>query len=139
MQSAQQHNKRGESIVEVVMSIAIITIGIIGVASAIPYARRFSLTQIRQGQAYALAEAALAQKTGLTYHALDSGTIEDEIALSDNELFTQTVVVAHVDENRSSSAEETGLKQISATIEWKSLYGNANQQITLSSLISDHE
>lgn len=134
-------NKSGITIIEILISITVLSIGILGLIQAFPHAistqRYIELSAI----ASHLSQEKLEELASLGYDEILVGVIEDQEAITiDQESalyhFKRSTVVSLVDENMQQSAQDIGLKKIISTIQWPKLMSNNANSASLTTIVS---
>ncbi|MFA5318381.1 MAG: prepilin-type N-terminal cleavage/methylation domain-containing protein [Patescibacteria group bacterium] len=135
-------NQKGISLIEVVASIAVISIAFFSIINIFP----FSLNNSRAAQnitsAAFLAQAGMEGALSIVYEDLAAGEFESRARLSDDEdsflyKFERETIVSYVDENLEESLEDAGLKKIEVNVYWQSPIGGGEKSYELKTLMSD--
>jgi len=141
--SKSLNNNAGISMLEVVITIAVIAIGIMALTQLFPTSLTSTKTANHETTAVNLAEAKLEEMMSITYDEIPVGTIEAKTRLAtstDNWLYEyqrQTVVTYVEGENLSTSISDTGLKKITTTVYWYTAATDSERQLELHLLIAD--
>ena len=131
--------KRGFSIIEVLVAVAVLSIGLITIIGLFPFSIQANKGAERQSLASSYARAKLEQMLITAYDEINTGTVEVKAALSNDPnnsaygMQRQTVVTL-VDGNLANSGTDVGLKKIVATVYWSNK--GVEQSLTLSSILA---
>lgn len=139
--SKRNKKQKGFSLIEIVIAIFVLSIGILGLATAFPAGSRIQNGLEFQSIANHLAQEELEELLSATYIDLPVGTIENEAILGSLQespfyLFKRTTEVSLVDSNMLPSQTDVGLKKITIVVEWDLPAEGAGQSTTLSTIIS---
>lgn len=134
-------NKKGLSLLEIVITTAVLSVGIIGIVNAFPQGIETTREQELIVIAGELAQAKLEQTASLSYAEITVGAIEDKVhVVTDTSSplykFTRTTTAELVDQNLASSLNDIGLKKVTVTVFWPSVFGNEKSQ-TVATLVSE--
>jgi len=137
-----RHNlNKGFSLIEVVVSISIVTFALFSMLVLLPFSLRVNRSSANLTQATYLAQAAIENSLSISYENLNAGTIESKAKLSadaSNFLynFERETTVAYVDANLNNSVSDIGLKKVSTTVYWQDPADETEKTYTLTTLIS---
>jgi len=134
-------NKSGISLIEALVSIAIILLIIFAIAQIFPLALKINNHAEQETIAANLAQAKIEESFSLNYENINVGTIEAKHRLATDPAnpfyaYQRQTTVEYVDINLSNSATDAGLKLITATVYWQSPAFKSEKNISLKILIS---
>ncbi|MBI2050720.1 MAG: prepilin-type N-terminal cleavage/methylation domain-containing protein [Parcubacteria group bacterium] len=134
-------DNRGITLVEVLISMAVLSIGILGLLQAFPLATRTERSLEMEAIANHLAQEKMESFQALAYEDIAIGTLESGVAAdaditSPFYIFTRTTTVAYVDQNLATSQTDLDLKRISITISWPRPSGAGTSTTSLVTLRS---
>lgn len=137
--SGSTNKSPGFTLIEVLVSIAIMTIGLITVVSIFPFSIRANKSAERQSLASSYARTKLEQLLTIAYDSVGTGTIEARARISNdpqNPAYTleRQTMVTLVDSNLNNSGTDVGLKKIQVTIFWSNRQGGDNSLVLTSIL-----
>lgn len=129
-------DKNGIGLVEVVISMAVIIVGILGLLLAFGRGGGFGKMLYDQSPALEFAQAKIEELSGLTYENVPAGTIENRARMSTSTAdyfynFTRSALVELVDQNLAPSGADIGLKKITVTVYFPTGYSGAEQEVKL--------
>lgn len=132
---------QGITIVEVLISMAVLSIGILGLLRAFPQATIAERTLELEAVANHLAQEKMESFQGLAYEDIAVGALEDSVRVdaditSPFYMFFRATSVAYVDQNLATSQADLGLKRISTTISWPHPSGSGTSTASLVTLRS---
>lgn len=134
-------NNQGITIIEVLLTISILAVGILGLLQAFP--RGISTARELESEAVAnhLAQSAIEGHIAASYDELLPGELENRIHVTPDENnslypYLRSTTIGLVDQNLNPSGQDIGLKKISVTIAWPSVFAGAERSITFTTLIS---
>ena len=135
-------NTRGISLIEVVVSIAIITIAFFSIINSFPFSLNNSRMAQNMTSASYLAQAGMEEVLSIVYEDLTVGEFETRARLSEDEesflyKFERETNISYVDENIEEAVEDSGLKKIEVTVYWQSPIGDGEKTHELKTLVSD--
>lgn len=115
--------KRGFSLIEAVVALGILSLFVGAILAAFPTAFRLIGSGRAATVAAELVQAKIESLRQVAYGDLTLGTYQARQRVDANPAdpfydFYQTVTVTAVDDSLSPSAGETGLKQVTVTLEW---------------------
>ena len=118
-----QRNAAGIGLIEIMISITVLSIGILGLLQAFPQATSTQRTIENQTIANQLAQEKIENFSAIAYENITVGAIENAVRISSDPSseyyrFKRTVIVELVDQNMQASAADIGLKKITVKIEW---------------------
>jgi len=134
-------NQKGISLIEVLISISVLSIGILGLLQAFPHGtsieRDIELTTI----GHHLAQSKIEELISLNYSEILTGLIEDNVRvdLDPNSIFynfKRSTYVTLVDENIQTTETDIGMKKVLVTIYWPSNFGGADRSTSITTLLS---
>lgn len=136
-----KNNTAGVGLIEIILSVAILGIGILGILQAFPQGVATEKHLEYAAMAAQVAQAKLEQLASVPYDSLAPGTLEDQARVSNDPAspfynFFRTTAVALIDQNLAPSAGDVGLKKISLTVGWPAVFGGDQKQISLTTLVS---
>jgi Tfp pilus assembly protein PilV len=129
--------------IEVVVTIAVIAIGIMALTQLFPTSLTSTKSANHETTAVNLAEAKLEEMMSIPYDEVSIGTIEPKtrLATSSSEWlynYQRQTVVTYVDgEDLTTSATDTGLKKITTTVYWQNATTDSERSTELHLLIAD--
>ena len=134
-------NDKGFTLIEIIVSIAIITIAFFGVIGVFPYSLNVNERAQNLTGAVYLTQAGVEKSLSLGYETLGTGVVEAKVRLSSDPTnflypFYRQIVVSYVDTNLVDSVSDTGLKKIVVTVFWQNPLSAQEQQYTLTTLLS---
>lgn len=129
-------DKNGLGLVEVVISMAVITVGLLGLLMAFGRGAGFGKTVQDQSPAWEFAQAKIEELAGLTYENVPAGTIEDRVRMSASTAdyfynFTRSALVELVSQNLAPSGSDVGLKKITVSVYFPAGYAATEQEVKL--------
>lgn len=133
------NNRQGVSLIEIMISITLLAVGILGVIQAFPRGlaaeKDIELVTIAEQ----LAQAKLEQLVAANYDEIPAGTLENGVRVSSNPSsplydFLRTTTITLVDGDLADSITDIGLKKIIVSIERPAIFGNVNRSTTITSL-----
>lgn len=136
-----KNNPAGIGLIEIMLSVTILAIGILGILQAFPQGVATEKHLEYAAIASQLGQAKLEQLASQPYDSLTPGTLESQVHISSDPAssfypFLRTTAVALLDQNLAPSGADVGLKKISITIFWPAVFGGGQKQISLTTLIS---
>ena len=134
-------NNKGISLIEIIISISILSIGILGLLQAFP--RGVATQRIIELESIGnhLAQEKLEEFASFAYDDILVGTLENQIRMSVDQAdpfydYKRTTVVALVDQNLAPSGSDVGLKKITITLTWPRPLSTTDASQTLVTLVS---
>ncbi len=133
------NNKTGITLIEIMISITLLAVGILGVIQAFPRGlaaeKDIELITIAEQ----LAQAKIEQLTATNYDEIAPGALESAVHVSSNPAsplydFLRSSTITLVDSNLNSSVTDMGLKTISVSISRPGVLGNPSQTTTITAL-----
>lgn len=133
------NNKQGITLIEIMISITLLAVGILGVIQAFPRGlsaeKDIELITIAEQ----LAQAKLEQLVAANYGEIPAGALENGVRVSSNPSsplydFLRTTAITLVDSNLADSGADIGLKKIVVSIQRPAIFGNTNRFTTITSL-----
>ena len=130
----------GISLIEIVLTTAILSVGILGLIRAFPQGIATTHEQELIVIAGQLAQAKLEEIASLSYAEIIVGDSENKAhVVADSQdklyLFTRTTTVELVDADLNPTGADIGLKKITITVFWPSVFGTEKSQ-NVTTLIS---
>jgi Tfp pilus assembly protein PilV len=137
-------NKQGITLIEAVVSIAIILVIVITVAKIFPLALKINNHAEQETIATNLAQAKIEETFSLSYDDIAIGTSEAKHRLASDTnnpfyYFQRQTAAEYVDINMNHSDSDTGLKKIVTTVYWQSPVFKSEKNINLQILISQRD
>ncbi len=129
--------------IEVVVTIAVIAIGIMALTQLFPTSLTSTKSANFETAAVNLAEAKLEEVMSVAYDDLAIGTIEPKARLATSSSdwlydYQRQTVVTYVDgEDLTTSASDSGLKKVTTTVYWYNATTESEKSIQLHLLIAD--
>ena len=135
-------NKSGVGLIEIIISISILSIGILGLLQAFPRGTKAMRALELETIANHLAQERIEEFAADSYDDIAVGILESQVRVESDTSspfyrFKRSVVVGFVDEDLIVSAEDIGLKKINVTIEWQRPLDGADDSASLITLISE--
>lgn len=114
--------KRGFSLVEVIISLSVFTLGMLAVLEVTSRSQSLSAMTITRTRAALLAQEGVELAASVSYDSLTVGTYLNEPNLttigSDFTPFSRTVTVQYVDSALNIIQTDKGMKLVTSTINW---------------------
>ncbi|MFA6421986.1 MAG: prepilin-type N-terminal cleavage/methylation domain-containing protein [Candidatus Buchananbacteria bacterium] len=134
-------NNKGISLIEALVSIAIIIIVILAISQIFPLALKISNHAEQETIATNLAQAKIEETFSLNYENIPTGINEAKHRLSTDPnnpfyYYQRQTDVQYVDVDLNDSASDTGLKKITTTVYWQSPIFKTEKNVNLIILIS---
>ena len=134
-------DKKGISLIEASIAIAILLIGIVAAAQIFPLAVKVDNTAEQTTVAADLAQSEIEQIFSKGFENIAVGTIESRhrLAVSSTNPFysyERQTIVDYVDGNINYSATATGIKRISTTVYWRNAVSKTEKNTNVIILIS---
>lgn len=124
----------GFTLIEVLMALAVITIGLVIVLQVFPVGMNVERSNQLETQGALLAQEKIESLLGESYSDVAIGTVLESALASPNEKFSRNTAVSYVNANLQGSASDTGLKKIEVTVSWKSPLKTASKEVKAISL-----
>lgn len=133
------NNKQGITLIEIMISITLLAVGILGVIQAFPRGlsaeKDIELITIAEQ----LAQAKLEQLVAVNYGEIPAGPLENAVRVSSNPSsplydFLRTTAITLVDSDLADTGTDIGLKKIVVSIQRPAIFGNTNRTTTITSL-----
>ena len=134
-------NPKGISLIEVMISIVVLSVGILGLLQAFPHGtsieKDIELTTI----GHHLAQSKIEEIISLNYAEVLTGLIEDNVQVDASPIsnfydFKRSTYVTLVDENIQTSETDIGMKKVLVTIFWPSTFKGSDRSTSITTLIS---
>lgn len=135
-------NSKGFTILELLITIFVLSIGIVGFLQAFPLGTHIAKTSQMTTIATQLAQAKMEEQIPKSYDEISIGIIESKHQLaSPFESYQRETKVSCVDPELELSevvncSPDPGIKKIEVTVFWKSSLGVTEKNIRIASLIS---
>ena len=134
--------KQGISLIEVIIATGILSVGILGLINAFPQGIETTREQELAIIAGQIAQTKLEEIASLSYAEVIPGTIENKartVADLSSPLykFLRSTTAELVDQNLNSSITDIGLKKITVTVYWPSVFNLMEKSQTVVALISE--
>lgn len=134
-------DKQGLGLLEIIIATAILAVGILGIIRAFPQGLATSREQETLVIAGQLSQAKLEEMAGLSYAEITVGSVEDRVQVTADSgdplyKFLRSAAVALVDQNLNESQTDIGLKKITVTVFWPSVFGTEKSQ-SVTTLVSE--
>jgi type II secretory pathway pseudopilin PulG len=122
MKNIFKQNK-GIGLIEIILSISILSVGILGIISAFPRATAIQRSLELNTIANHLAQETMESYNAIAYEDIAVGVLENNLAIDTDTSspffpFAKTTIVDLLDSNLAVTQTDTGLKQITTTISW---------------------
>ncbi len=135
-------NQQGISLIEVMVSMAIITVAFFSIINIFPFSLNNNKSAQNITSAAYLAQAGMETALSVTYENLTVGNFEARIHLATSTdsffyKFERETIVSYVDENLVPSVDDIGLKKVEVNVYWQSPLGASEKKYELKSLVSD--
>ena len=132
-EKVRNKNKQGISLIEIVIATAILSVGILGLFQAFPQGIETSHEQELAVIAGQLGQEKLEELAGLSYAEITIGIIDNKIHVAESASdplykFTRSAASELVDQNLNTSQTDIGLKKITVTVYWPSVFGVEKSQ-----------
>lgn len=119
-----RNNQNGITLIEVLLSVTLLSVGILGLLQAFPRASEAQYALEREVIANHLAQEKLESLMQLAYEDIATGTLENNVAVAPDPQspfhpFYRTTTVQTVDANLSPSGSDVGLKRVMVVISWE--------------------
>jgi len=134
--------RRGFTLVEVAIALAVILIAILAMVKIFPMALKVSTTAEQATVAANLGQAKIEEMFYLDYDNITIGTIETKHRLSADPAnpfyqYQRQTISEYVDSDLNTSVAETGLKRVTVTTYWNSPIMSAERNQDLIILIAE--
>lgn len=133
------HNQAGITLIEIMISITILAVGILGIVQVFPQGisteKSIALASITEQ----LAQAKIEELMSFNYDSLNIGILENKVPIN-NDLsspfynFKRSVVVDLIDNNFNTTSTDIGLKKITVTIYQPENWSNLSQPLEITYL-----
>ena len=136
----KEKNKRGFTVTELLVSIFVLTIGIVGVANSIPMAARIQKTGQAAASAVLLAQSKMEDVISESYDEISTGTVSEAYGFSSHSpSFRRTTQISTFNPNNPSiaPAQDLGIKKIIVSVFWKSPLSISEKEVKLVTLFAD--
>lgn len=134
-------NKKGISLIEATIAIAVLLIGIVAAAQIFPMSVKVNKIAEQTTIAADLAQSEIEEIFSQGFENIPIGTIEPRHRLAGSStnpfyFYERQTVVDYVDSNLNHSVSPTGIKQISTTIYWHNAVSKTEKNTNVKILIS---
>lgn len=134
---AYKKNIAGFTLLEVLIGIAVLTLGLVVSVQAFPFLLNLEREQTMQNTAVFLAQEKIEDKISQSYGSLVS-ELEQESALPAPFVgFSRSTAVFNINSSMATTTFETGLKEVRVWVSFRSPFKSRNQIFELASLIAD--
>jgi Tfp pilus assembly protein PilV len=135
-----KYNNKGVSLVEAMVSVAILATGLLSIATLFPLIIKTSKTSEQETMAANLIQAKVEELFNYGYDNLKTGTIEPKSRLSQDPTnpfynYQREVKIEYLDGNLNNSTSETGLKKITVTVYYNTSHLNLERALPVTVLI----
>lgn len=133
-------NKRGFSILEVLVSLAVLGIAIVFLGSTLPFGITATQKITASTQAVFLAQAKIEELASLPYDELIVDEVDEqslENINSDFEKFSRETKIDYLDQDLNTVEEDGGLKKVEVIVSWRDPIKKTIAQTILTSLRAD--
>ena len=129
-------SRSGITIIEVIISVSILAVGILGLLQAFPRGISTSKDVELATVADQLGQAKIEELMAADYNALTPGTLENQARVESDPTnpfyqFKRTSTVELIDAAFASSGADIGLKKITVTVFWPSILGGTDHSVRL--------
>ena len=141
MSQTSLKSNKGVTLIEILLTTGILTVGLLGILQAFPKGIEAGRDRELASTAQQVAQAKIEELNSVSYSEINTGTIEDEVKVTSDSssplyAFSRTTVVELVDQNFQSSMSDIGLKKITVTVFWPSVFGITQRQQSVVAIIS---
>ncbi|MDP1709929.1 MAG: prepilin-type N-terminal cleavage/methylation domain-containing protein, partial [Candidatus Komeilibacteria bacterium] len=131
-----RHNQAGITLIEILISITLLTVGILGIIRVFPQGLSAEKNIELGSIAEQLGQAKIEELTALDYDSLSTGTLENQVRIGSDASspfynFKRSTAVDLVDANLNSTAIDVGLKKITVTIYQPVNWESSNRSIQI--------
>jgi len=142
MQIDLHKNNQGIGIVEIVISVSVLAVGILGLLRAFPHGISIQHDLDLSAAAHQIAESKIEEYATANYYDISVGILEDQAHVDPIPSgrfydFLRTVEVSLLDEDLIPTGADIGLKKIKVTVYWPRPFGDALGSVSLVTLISE--
>jgi len=133
-------NKRGFSILEVLVSLAVLGIAIVFLGSTLPFGMMATQKITASTQAVFLAQARMEELASAPYDELVVDEVNEQSLENINpdfEKFSRETKIDYLDQDLNIVGEDEGLKKIEVIVSWRDPLRKIVTQTTLTSLRAD--
>jgi prepilin-type N-terminal cleavage/methylation domain-containing protein len=133
-------NKRGFSILEVLVSLAVLGIAIVFLGSTLPFGMTATQKITASTQAVFLAQARMEELASTPYGGLVTEEINEQSLENidpDFKKFSRETKIDYLDQDLNIIEEDEGLKKIEVIVSWRDPLRKTVTQTTLTSLRAD--
>jgi Tfp pilus assembly protein PilV len=136
-----KYNNQGVSLIEAIVSVFILAIGIISIATIFPLIIKTSKTSEQETIAANLIQAKMEELFYYGYDGLETGIIEPKSRLAQDPTnpfynYQREVEISYVDGDLNDSLTETGLKKIIVTVYYNTAQFNLEKALPITVLIA---
>lgn len=134
-------NQSGVTLIEILLSIALLAVGIVGLLSAFPRGIAVDKDLELGTIAQQLAQEKIESLANLSYNEIATGLIENQVRVSADPAnpfyqFKRTTEAEWVDANLATSGNETDLKKATVTVAWPARWGGSDRSVKIVTLIT---
>jgi len=134
-------NNYGLSLIEIMVSLMILTVAFLGLIQAFPFSQAINKTAENATKASYLAQDKIEQLQSLGYSGIVVGTIEAKQRLSADPssylyYFQRQTEVSYVDGDLQTAVSDTGMKKISTTIYYTNSISKTEKSYNITTLVS---
>src|SRR3989344_5941949 len=133
--------KKGISLLEVTIALAILTIGVIYLMTVFPFGLNAARNSEQSTRAAFLAQAKIEEVISAIYGDVATGQgREPSLAALDQDFagFSRQTTANYVDEHLAASADDEGLKKVVVEVFWQDALKHATSSVSLITLIADY-
>ena len=135
------NNKRGFSLIEVMVAILIIGTSFIGLIQAFPFALKIINSAKNQTKASYMAQEKIEELYQLGYENFATGTIEVKHPLgssgSERAAFQRETIAEYIDGNLQTSTSDLGMKKITSIVYYTDSVSKKEKPFTLNTIITN--
>ena len=142
-QATAKLSNSGFTLIEAVLSIAILMIGIWAVVQFFPYGIRVTGDSQNISTATNIGLNKIEELRTTSYDELNTGTIEAKHAVSNDpnsylSAYKRETIVSYIDSNFAASQSDQGLKKIVVTVYWRSPISNKEKNLTFTTIATKY-
>jgi len=141
MSKSKNKQPTGFTLIETMIAFAVLTAGIITIATVFPLGININKSAERETVAMHLAQAKVEELFSLGYDNVATGTIESRARLSDDNAnpfyhYERETIVSYINEDLATTTTDTGMKQANVNMYWTNPVNQASQSESLIIIIS---